>query len=205
MLGSPPVRSGRLASDLFQTAFAAGGTFEWDPGVRLTYNPRFSRSRRGQRHSYSVPLIPDIALRVPDGPNAGLHLFDAKFRVQTLTDVGLAADDKEADDEKATERAGSFKRADIYKMHAYRDAISRARSVWILYPGGEFRFFGESGGEGQAGGRVVSSPDGLPGELKGVGAIPVAPVVGGEGGHGPGMAGASDGALRATLGRMLPR
>ena len=28
VLGRPPVRSGRLASDLFQTAFAAGGTFE---------------------------------------------------------------------------------------------------------------------------------------------------------------------------------
>ena len=91
VLGSPPVRSGRLASDLFQTAFAAGGTFEWDPGVRLVYNLRFSRSRRGQRHSYSVPLIPDIALRVPDGPKAGLHLFDAKFRVHALTDEGLAA------------------------------------------------------------------------------------------------------------------
>ena len=127
VLGRPPVQSGRLASDLFQTAFAAGGTFEWDPGVRLVYNQRFSRSRRGQRHSYSVPLIPDIALRIPDGPNAGLHLFDAKFRVQALTDVGLAADDKDADDEKARERAGSFKRADIWKMHAYRDAIPDAR------------------------------------------------------------------------------
>ena len=92
VLGRPPVRSGRLASDLFQTAFAAGGTFEWDPGVRLVYNQRFSRSRSGQGHSYSVPLIPDIALSIPDGPNAGLHLFDAKFRVQALADVGLAAD-----------------------------------------------------------------------------------------------------------------
>ena len=182
VLGSPPVRSGRLASDLFQTAFAAGGTFEWDPGVRLVYNQRFSRSRRGQRHSYSVPLIPDIALRVPDGPNAGLHLFDAKFRVQALTDVGLAAGDKEADDEKAAERAGSFKRADIYKMHAYRDAIPVARSVWILYPGGEFRFFGVPGGDGPSGGRAGFSPEGLPGVLEGVGAIPVAPGEGGEGG-----------------------
>ena len=167
-LGSPPVRSGRLASDLFQTAFAAGGTFEWDPGVRLVYNQRFSRSRRGQRHSYSVPLIPDIALRIPDGPNAGLHLFDAKFRVQALTDVGLAADDKD-DDEKAAERAGSFKRADLYKMHAYRDAIPDARSVWILYPGGEFRFFGVPGGGGLSGDRVVSSAEGLPEEFEGVG------------------------------------
>ena len=204
VLGSPPVRSGGLGSDRWRTDFAAGGTFEWDRGVRLVYNQRFFRSRGGQRHSYSVPLIPDIALRIPDGPNAGLHLFDAKFRVQALTDVGLAADDKEADDEKATERAGSFKRADIYKMHAYRDAIPKARSVWILYPGGEFRFFGVPGGGGQAGHPAVSSPEGLPGELEGVGAIPVAPVVGGEGGHGPGTAGASDGALRATLGRMLP-
>ena len=204
VLGRPPVQSGRLASDLFQTAFTAGGTFEWDPGVRLVYNQRFSTSRRGQRHSYSVPLIPDIALRVPDGPNAGLHLFDAKFRVHALTDMGLATDDKDADDEKASERAGSFKRADIYKMHAYRDAIPDARSVWILYPGGQFRFLGVPGGGGQAGDRVVSSPEGLPEEFGGVGAIPVAPVVGGEGSDGRGMAAANDGALRATLGRMLP-
>ena len=123
--------------------------------MRLVYNQRLSSSRTGQRHSYSVPLIPDIALSIPDGPNAGLHLFDAKFPVQALTDVGLAADDKDADDEKAAERAGSFKRADIYKMHAYRDAIPDARSVWILYPGGQFRFFGVPGGGGQAGDRVV--------------------------------------------------
>ena len=204
VLGSPPVRSGRLASDLFQTGLAAGETFEWDPGVRLKYNQRFSRAQTDNGYSYSVPLIPDIALRIPDGPNAGLHLFDAKFRVRALTDVGLAADDNDADDEKAAERAGSFKRADIYKMHAYRDAIPDARSVWILYPGGQFRFFGVPGGGGPSGRRAASSPEGLPGEFEGVGAIPVGPVVGGEGGDGRGMVAASDGALRATLGRMLP-
>ena len=170
--------------------------------MRLVYNQRFSRSR-GQRHSYSVPLIPDIALRVTGGPNAGLHLFDAKFRVQALTDVGLAADDKDADDEKAAERAGSFKRADIYKMHAYRDAIPDARSVWILYPGGQFRFFGMPGDGGPSGHRAVSSPEGLPEELEGVGAIPLATVVGGEGGHGLETAAASGSALQATLVRML--
>ncbi len=206
VLGSPPVRSGRPASDLFQTDFAAGGTFEWDPGVRLVYNQRFSRSRRGQKesYSYSVPLIPDIALEVAGGPNAGLHLFDAKFRVHALTEVGLAADGKGANDEKAQERAGTFKRADIYKMHAYRDAIPDARSVWILYPGGEFRFFGVAGSGEPAGDGVVSSAEGLPGEVKGVGAIPVAPVVGGEGCDGPRMAAESGGVLRATLGRMFP-
>ena len=205
VLGSPPVRSGRPTSDLFQTAFAAGRTFEWDPGVRLVYNQRFSRSRRGQRHSYSVPLIPDIALRIAGGPNAGLHLFDAKFRVHALTDVGLTTHGKEPDDDKARERAGTFKRADIYKMHAYRDAIPDARSVWILYPGGEFRFFGVPGGSGPSGDWAVSSTEGLPGEVEGVGAIPVEPGGRGEGGDGRGKAAASDGFLRATLVRMLAK
>ena len=179
-LESPPVRSGRLASDRFGTDFAAGGTFEWASGVRLVYNQHFSRSRQGQRHSYSVRLIPDITLSIPDGPNAGLHLFDAKFRVQGLADVGLAGSDKDGDDDKVGERAGTFKRADIYKMHACRDAIPEARSVWILYPGGEYRFFSRAESGGQAGDQVVSSPDGLPEEVQGVGAIPLAPVIGGE-------------------------
>ncbi len=205
VLGRPPVRSEPLVSDPFQTGLEAGGTFEWDPGVRLVYNQRFSKSARAQTrsYSYSVPLIPDIALSVPAGPNAGLHLFDAKFRVHGLADVGFDADYKKADDEKAAERAGSFKSADIYKMHAYRDAIPDARSVWILYPGGRFRFFGVPEDGGQRGGRVVSSAEGLPEELKGVGAIPVAPIIGGEGNNGRGMAPASGEALRATLGRML--
>ncbi|MYB06453.1 MAG: DUF2357 domain-containing protein [Gemmatimonadetes bacterium] len=203
VLGRPPVRSGRLATGPFQTAFPAGGTYEWDPGVRLVYNQRFSRSWKRQRHSYSVPLIPDIALRVPDGPKARLHLFDAKFRVQALTDVGFAADDKDADDDKIRERAGSFKRADIYKMHAYRDAIPEARSVWVLYPGGEFRFFGIPGRGVPVGHPAVSSPEELPEKLMGVGAIPLVPVVGVGDGHGPGTAAANSGVLRATLERML--
>ena len=148
VLGRPPVRSRRLTSGPFQTAFAAGGTFEWDPGVRLEYNQRFSRSRNRQRHSYSVPLIPHIALRVPDGPNVGLHLFDAKFRVRALTDVGIAA----------------------------------ARSVWILYPGGEFRFFGVRGGGGRFRWGVGRGVRGVVGRGTGAG---------------------NDGSLRATLGRVL--
>ncbi|MDE2805367.1 MAG: DUF2357 domain-containing protein [Gemmatimonadota bacterium] len=203
VLGRPPVRSERLATGPFETAFTAGGTFEWDPGVRLEYNQGFSRSRKRQRHSYSVPLIPDIALSIPAGSNAGLHLFDAKFRVHGLADVGLAADDKDADDPKTEERAGTFKRADIYKMHAYRDAIPDARSVWILYPGGEFQFFAKPEDGVRRGGPVVSSAERLPEELKGVGAIPMAPVVARGEGHGPGTAATSGGVLRATLGRIL--
>ena len=158
-----------------------------------------------QWHSYSVPLIPDIALRVPGGPNAGLHLFDAKFRVKALAEVGLAADDKDTDDEKAAERGG-FVQACRHLQDARlpRRNSGRPDRWWILYPGGQFRFFGFPGGGGPSGRRAGSSPEGLPEEFEGVGAIPVGPVVGGEGGHGPGMAGASDGVLRVTLRRMLP-
>ena len=203
VLKGPPVRSGRATSGPFQTDFAAGGTFEWASGVRLVYNQHFSRSRPRRRHSYSVPLRPDIALSIPDGPNSGLHVFDPKFRVHGLADVGLAGSDKDGDDEKAGERAGSFKRGDIYKMHAYRDAIPDARSVWILYPGGDFRFFGIPGRRVQSGHQAVSTPEGLPEELQGVGAIPLAPVVGDTTGGGRRGAAASDGLLRETLRRML--
>ena len=68
---------------------------------------------------------------------------------------------------------------------------------------GSFGSLGFPGGGGLAGRRAASSPEGLPGEFEGVGAIPVGPVVGGEGGDGRGMVAASDGVLRATLGRML--
>ena len=115
----------------------------------------------------------------------------------------FAGSDKDGGDDKAGERAGTFKRGDIYKMHAYRDAIPDARSVWILYPGGEFRFFGVPGGGGQSGNQAVSSPERLPAELQGVGAIPVAPVVGDTTGGGRRGASTSIGVLRETLRRML--
>ena len=87
-------------------------------------------------------------------------------------------------------------------MHAYRDAIPDARSVWILYPGADFRFFGKPGSSVQSGSHA-SAPDGLPEELQGVGAIPLGPVVGGKMARGQGQEATSDGLLRETLRRML--
>ena len=74
---------------------------------------------------------------------------------------------------------------------------------WILYPGGEFRFFGVVGSGGQSGNQVVSAPEGLPDELQGVGAIPLAPVVGDKTDGGQREAATSVGSLRETLRRML--
>lgn len=172
----PPRRAGRSTSDDFGVNLPAGVAFEWESGTRLAYNKQFSRTRTAWGHSYSVALRPDITLRINGGRNSGLHLFDSKFRVRVLAEVGLAPADKEDSDEKAKERAGTFRRGDIYKMHAYRDAIPNARSVWILYPGNEFSFFDALGGHASTGRRGFASPEDLPTKLKGVGAIPLSPI-----------------------------
>lgn len=169
-LVGPPARAGRPTVGALEVSVKRDLFVEWSSGLRVTYNPPFSRSRPRRRRSYSVPLRPDIALRIPDGPNAGLHLFDAKFRVQKLADVSFDATEDESAEEEAEERRGTFKRGDVYKMHTYRDAIPEARSVWVLYPGSEFRFFDASGSRAIS--QIVNE---LPAFLNGVGAIPVSP------------------------------
>lgn len=198
-----------------------GMTVTWPGGLRLAYNLEFAPKTRGMAmQSYSVPLRPDIALTVADGPGRGLHLLDAKFRLRKVADL-MGADEVEAnrgdparveavnmnahlaegarmpdgggvgdptergvlDAERleAEERRGTFKRADLYKMHTYRDAIHGARSVWALYPGDEARFFSAAGGETVGASRNATGwgvPESAVG-MDGVGALPLVP---GEGG-----------------------
>ena len=134
----------------------------WPGGFRLFYNRGYSRSQAVSRRSYSVPLRPDIAFEVPTGKNHGLHLLDAKFRLDQLTGW--------EPDQDSDERLGIFKRADIYKMHTYRDAIPSARSVWVLYPGTETRFYPESD-DGIL--HTLDAKEQL--ILDGVGAVPLVP------------------------------
>ena len=137
-------------------------------GVEVLYNLTFSRPARGAaqvgHHSYSVRLRPDITVITPDG---GLHLFDAKLKVDFTGAVNA---------EDADPPAGpieTFKREDLYKMHAYRDALG-ADSVWVLYPGSRsapdgFRVPWETGGPALSG-------------FRGVGAIALRPGAGHDGG-----------------------
>jgi predicted component of viral defense system (DUF524 family) len=162
-------------------------TVDWDYGVTwkeratVLYNASFSRGRP-HRYSYSAPLRPDIAIWIHSGSNQELHLMDAKFKLEKLDALlpekgdGGAADQE---DEDIEERRGTFKRGDLYKMHAYRDAIPDAKSVRILYPGTEERFFPD----GQRQPSVRSERDG-------VGALPLCP-------------GAEPFALRETLKLLL--
>jgi uncharacterized protein len=119
----------------------------WSGGVRLCYNRSFRHVRPPAQGSYSLTLRPDIVLEVPSGLNAGLHVLDAKFRIQSW---------------KSASSGRSFKPADLHKMHAYLDAIAGARTSWVLYPGEKYRFYSRAGAESGA-------------ALLGVGAIPLRP------------------------------
>jgi predicted component of viral defense system (DUF524 family) len=127
-----PANANLTESDLFQVATRRGLEVNWPGGTRVLYNPGYSRNNQTQR-SWSLPLRPDMALYTP---NDELHLFDAKFRVN---DTGPLLDENEDVDED--ERQGVFKRADVYKMHTYRDAITDAQSAWVMYPGTLFQRF----------------------------------------------------------------
>ena len=91
------------------------------------YNRTFSASRRD---SYSLALRPDITVE-REGRRL---LFDAKYRFEEKT---LAAErtEGELDREEWEERDRRFIAGDLYKMHAYRDAIADACGVFILFPG----------------------------------------------------------------------
>lgn len=138
-------------------------------GTEVLYNVTYSRSGKSQgdkgRSSYSVRLRPDISVRAPNGR---LHLFDAKLKV----DFGAAVNADDNDEPGA--RPDTFKREDLYKMHAYRDAIG-ADSVWVLYPGStanasEYQVpWAHSASSGQEG-------------FQGVGAIALRPGVDHDGG-----------------------
>ena len=163
----PPIRGARpTRNDQFQVSLGRNRTFEWTCGIRLAYNQTFAPPEA----SYSVGLRPDIALHLPEGPNKGLHLMDAKFSLTALSDAGVGSKRGQGSRAEAAERKGTFTHGDLYKMHTYRDAIPSARSVWILYPGTEFRFFDASGGRS-----VGRSPEDLPNSIRGVGALPFTP------------------------------
>ena len=132
-----PKKAEAVSYTEFEAKIRHGYRVQWRSGTVASYNPSFSRSRK-TRKSYSVALRPDISLRVPSGrANGGLHLLDAKFKLDNLGEL-LGTD---LDEDPDVLGHSSFTRADLYKMHTYRDAIPEAHSVWILYPGSEFCFF----------------------------------------------------------------
>lgn len=98
----------------------------------------FNRSFGAASGSWTQQMRPDASLLIRPGtdyePGASdlamwLH-FDAKYRVDWDA-VDFGADDSEQE----AVPVGSSKRADLLKMHAYRDAIRRSAGAFVLFPG----------------------------------------------------------------------
>ena len=111
--------------------------------ARFAYNRRFEVTQ--DRHaggSWTRRLHPDYTLTfwpadLPSEAEAErqellVHVhFDAKYRVEDIEGLFGAEGADDADDEVE----GNYKRQDLLKMHAYRDAIKRSQGAYVLYPG----------------------------------------------------------------------
>ena len=114
--------------------------------VRFHYNLTHDRSNsRNHPGSWTRRMRPDFTLSFwPEGfsldeaesQELTVHIhFDAKYRVENITELFGDADD-DLSEEKSQQKRGNYRRADLLKMHAYRDAIRRSEGAYILYPGG---------------------------------------------------------------------
>lgn len=122
--------------------------------VSLFYNRRFVRSPAGStawNGSYSANLNPDFSILidvVADAEEDRVHWlhFDAKYRLDVdqwrseITDnleelPRLEAELATNDEDRRI--SATYKRADLFKMHTYRDALLGSRGSYVLFPGSE--------------------------------------------------------------------
>lgn len=110
--------------------------------ARFAYNRRFEVTQ--ERHaggSWTRRLHPDYTLTfwpaalsetMAEQQELLVHVhFDAKYRVEDIEGLFGSEGADDADDEVE----GNYKRQDLLKMHAYRDAIKRSQGAYVLYPG----------------------------------------------------------------------
>src|SRR5690606_36302294 len=64
--------------------------------------------------------------------------FDAKYKIEDLQ--AIFGKDDNLDQEKEDQKKGTDKRADLLKMHTYKDAIRRTAGAYVLYPGTEDKY-----------------------------------------------------------------
>ncbi|MDQ6991969.1 MAG: DUF2357 domain-containing protein, partial [Mariprofundus sp.] len=124
--------------------------------VEFSYNRTFSGdSSYPAKGSWSRQMRPDYTLTLwPFGftqdeaelQETIVHIhFDAKYRIEGLAQIlGEQTTDEVSEEEiltreKTEQRSGKYKRADLLKMHAYKDAIRRTVGAYVLYPGKDGR------------------------------------------------------------------
>jgi predicted component of viral defense system (DUF524 family) len=114
--------------------------------IRFNYNRSFAGKKiYPDSGSWTTTLRPDYTLSFwPYGISETeaerqeliVHVhFDAKYKIANLTDFLEQSKENDLDEEKAENRNGIYKNADLLKMHAYKDAIRRTGGAYVLYPG----------------------------------------------------------------------
>ncbi len=119
--------------------------------IRFYYNRTFgSTHEMSEAGSWTTTMRPDYTLSLWPGEgiteeeaekeNMIIHVhFDAKYRLDKILLDDNAQDDeklsKELTEEKKEQALGIYKKADLLKMHAYKDAIRRTSGAYVLYPG----------------------------------------------------------------------
>lgn len=106
--------------------------------VVLLYNRTYDRYHQDFR-SYSVPFRPDFTLIITSSvvPERRFIVnFDAKYKAKPKSDSDIVQDDSKIDSDSWE--------YDIYKMHAYRDAIIHCCGSFVLYPGHRGRIYSKS-------------------------------------------------------------
>lgn len=114
--------------------------------IRFNYNRSFSGKKNyPDSGSWTTTLRPDYTLSFwPFGISETeaekqeliVHVhFDAKYKIANLADFLEQNTENDLDEEKAENRKGIYKNADLLKMHAYKDAIRRTGGAYVLYPG----------------------------------------------------------------------
>jgi len=122
--------------------------------VRFYYNRTFAHTREDEelykpgswtmnmRPDYTLSIWPgEISMEQAEREDLIVHIhFDAKYRVNKIDlGVGDQMNEEQMSEalliEKKEQEEGIYKRADLLKMHAYKDAIRRTSGAYILYPG----------------------------------------------------------------------
>jgi predicted component of viral defense system (DUF524 family) len=110
--------------------------------IEFSYNKTFSgNSDYPDGGSWTRSFRPDYTLSIwPFGIEACeaekkeliVHLhFDAKYRIENLSSIFST----ELESKDRNSNPANYKRNDLIKMHAYRDAIRRTEGAYIIYPG----------------------------------------------------------------------
>ena len=117
--------------------------------VEFSYNKTFGYSNDYWKSgSWSKQMRPDYTLSIWPGDiessecaeekDVITHIhFDAKYRVDNLIKEFGKSNDEDLISIKHDEERGFYKRADLLKMHTYKDAIRRTAGAYVLYPGTE--------------------------------------------------------------------